>query len=153
MASRHPNYFPGGRTAGGRTGGRGPHLARVPIIAPRIQDSSSKGLDSNLPYLHFGGSHKDNRPIEFLRAIGEYCDVKLRPSIGPAFSSIPPAYGAYDPEPILPIADEGKVLTTIETQEYLHLKKLWISEKRDAELQRKSTFALVWGQLSEASRC
>ena len=121
MAARYPNHFPGGRTASGRTGGRGPHSVRVPTTAPRIQDSGLKGLDANLPYLHYGGSNKDNRPIEFLRAIGEYCDVKLRPSIGPAFSSISPAYGEYDQEPILLIAEEGKVLSTIETQEYLHL--------------------------------
>lgn len=148
-------FYSGGRTAhfGGRLGGRGQGRSNPQIQQQRVSETSLKGLDTTLPYLHYGGSSRDNRPIEFLKAIGEYCDVKMRPSIGPAFSSSPPAFGAYDDEPIVPVAPEGAALSTIEIQEYLHLKKLWITEKRDAELQRKSVFAIVWGQLSSASRC
>ena len=76
----------------------------------------------------------------------------MKTSIGPAFSSVPPAFGPFDEEPIAPVAVCDTALSTIEVQEYLHLKKLWISEKLTAESQRLSTFSLVWRRLSDSSR-
>ena len=138
---------------GGRSQGRPGTQAHGQAQSTRSSETSFRGLDNSvLPILHYGGGAKDNRPIEFLKAMGEHCDVKCKPSIGPAFSSIPPAFGDYDPEPTVPVIPEGETLSTIQTQEYLHVKKLWLTEKRDAELQRRTTFALVWGQLSQASR-
>lgn len=154
MAGRFAAINAGGRTAnyGGRHGGRG-HGRSNPQQQQRQQIQSSRGLDSSLPYLNYGGSNKDNQPIDFLMAIGEYCDVKMKPTIGPAFSSTPPAFGEYDEAPMAPVAAVGATLDVIEVQEYLHLKKLWLTEKKDSELQRKSVFALVWGQLGQSSRC
>ena len=148
----------GGRTAGtigGRSGGRGHghHFQQHRTSEPTTQSSATaRGLDASLPYLRWGGSSKDNKPIEFLRLFGEHCDVHMKASIGPAFSSVPPAFGPFDEEPVAPVAVGDIPLSMIEVQEYLHLKKLWISEKRVAELQRHSTFSLVWSRLSESSR-
>ena len=106
-----------------------------------------------LPILNYGGLARDNRHIEFLHAIGEYVEENFRSTIAPAFWTLPPAFGSYESEPVVPIAAEGSNLTTIQTQEYLHIKKLRLTTKKDTEEQRKSVFCLVYGQLSEASRC
>ena len=136
----------GGRTSytqGGRSGGRGFGHQRP---------AEQKGVDSPLPFLTWSGSNKDNKSIEFLRLFGEYCDVNMKSSIGAAFSSVPPAFGPFDIEPIIPVPVGETPLSMIVVQEYLHLKKFWITEKRTAELQRLSTFSLLWSRLSESSR-
>jgi hypothetical protein len=76
--------------------------------------------------------------------------VNYRSTIAPAFWTIPPAFGEYEVEPVPLIVEEGTALTIIQTQEYFHLKKLWLTTKKDTEEQRKSVFSLVYGQLSEA---
>jgi hypothetical protein len=136
-------------TQGGRAGGRGFGQQRP---AAESTSPSAKGIDSALPFLTWTGNNKDNKSIDFLRLFGEYCDVHMKASIGPAFSSVPPAFGPFDIEPIVPVAVRETPLSTIVVQEYLHLKKFWLTEKRTAELQRLSTFSLVWSRLSESSR-
>jgi hypothetical protein len=140
-----------GRTAytqGGRAGGRGFGQQRP---SAQSAPTTDKGSESALPFLTWGYS-KENKSIEFLRLFGEYCDVHMKASIGPAFSSVPPAFGAFDVEPLLPTAVGETPLSTIVVQEYLHMKKFWLTEKRTAELQRLSTFSLVWSRLSDSSR-
>lgn len=154
MSGRASQGYQGGRTAGtygGRAGGRS-HGHHIQTQRAETTTSARGTTDSSLPFLNWTGNSKDNKSIEFLRRFGEYCDVNMKASIGPAFSSVPPAFGPFDVEPIAPIAVGELTLSTIEIQEYLHLKKLWISEKRTAELQRLSTFSLVWSRLSESSR-
>ena len=154
IPGRVSHGYLGGRTAGtygGRAGGRG-HGHVIQTQRAETITSARGTTDSSLPFLKWTGNSKDNKSIDFLRLFGEYCDVYMKASIGPAFSSVPPAFGPFDVEPIAPIAVGELTLSTIEIQEYLHLKKLWISEKRTAELQRLSTFSLVWSRLSEYSR-
>ena len=132
-----------GRGRGGFTG---------QTMAPRFTEVF-KGLESATPTLNYGGSHKDNRPIEFLAAIGEHAGVKYKSTIAPAFWNIPPALGSFEQEPIPPIQFSNDSTSSIAVQEYLHVKKQWINVRNDTMEQRKAVFCLVYGQLSESSRC
>ena len=145
----------GGRFHQNQGRGRGrPTPTYLPVATTtRITETAFKGNMPSLPILNYGGQSRDNRPIEFLHAIGEHVGVKFKSTIAPAFWTLPPAYGDYEDEPFPPIIAEGAQLSIIQTQEYLHLKKLWLTTKKETEEQRKSVFCLVYGQLSEASRC
>ena len=140
---------------GGRTtqGGRGRGRGRSAQSGQPPSQNIFRGMDYSLPTLNFGGSNpRDNKPIEFLLTLGEHVGVKFKSTIAPAFWILPPAFGNYEAEPIIPLAPEGATLSTIEIQEYLHLRKLWLTIKNDTEEQRKAVFCLVYGQLSESSR-
>ena len=112
-----------------------------------------KGLEPTLPILDYGRANKDNRPIEFLASLGEYTGVKYKSTIAPVFWNIPPTFGSYEIEPIAPLPINGEPTSIILVQEYLHIKKNWINVRNDTIEQRKSVFCLVYGQLSESSRC
>ena len=131
----------------GRMGrGRGP---------PRVTEARFKGANSELPYLNYGASARENRPIEFLQACGEFAAVKFKALIAEAFWSSPPAYGEGEPEPEMPDADDiqpgplGKAMMS----EFVSDKKEWKADLKRIEEQKKSLFATVYGQLSESSRC
>jgi hypothetical protein len=84
------------------TGGRGHHRPvynREHIYAPPVGVSKFSGLNAKLPILDFGNT-KNNKPIEFLRLLGEHCPVTFKASISEAFLSVPPAYGTTEEEPI-----------------------------------------------------
>ena len=132
--------------------GRGALIGQAPT--PRFSEVF-KGLESALPILNYGGSHKDNRPIEFLAAMGEHAGVKYKSTIAPAFWNIPPTFGLFEQEPLPPIqfSNDSTTSMSIAVQEYLHVKKQWISVKIDTMEQRKAVFCLVYGQLSDSSRC
>ena len=72
-------------------------------------------MDYSLPTLNFGGSNpRDNKPIEFLLTLSEHVGVKFKSTIAPAFWIFPLAFGNYEAEPIIPLAPEGAILSTIE---------------------------------------
>ena len=132
--------------------GRGRGRPQTHPIPTKITESF-KGLESAIPTLNYGGTLKDNRPIEFLASLGEHAGVKYKSTIAPAFWNIPPSFGDYETEPIAPLPIGGEPTSIILVQEYLHEKKNWINVRNDTIEQRKQVFCLVYGQLSESSRC
>ena len=65
-------------------------------------ETKFKGSNPDLPYLNYGAAPKENRPIEFLQLIGEYCAVNFKAPIAQAFWTSPPVYGVDEIEPIMP---------------------------------------------------
>ena len=125
--------------------GRGWRNPQAVSAHPRYTETF-KGLETAFPILNYGGANKDNRPIELLASLGEFTGVKYKSTI--AFWS--PAFGRYEPEQTAPTGDP---IPQIAVQEYLHIKKHWINVKNETKEKRKAVFCLVYGQLSESSRC
>ena len=79
--------------------------------------------------------------------------MKYKSTIAPAFWNIPPSFGPFEEEPIPPVQANNDNASSIAVQEYLNVKKQWINVINDTKEQRKAVFCLVYGQLSESSRC
>ena len=154
-----------GRGQGGRNrnyGGRGPYRphGRNPdtIHAPPGGIGRAfQGLNPKLPALDFGNT-KSQRPVEFLREIGEHCAVTYQSTIADAFVSIPPCFSESELEPTYPsITTTGKADLTHQekalVQTYLNAHKTWYSEEVKAKNDKMTVFSVVYGQLSESSRC
>lgn len=114
----------------GRSGIPPPHFLSV------VKQETFNGIEIILPVLNYGGPHKDNRPIEFMASVGEYIGVKYKSTIAPAFWNIPPAFDAYETEPIAPMQIDNQPTFTTIIQEYLHVKKHWIHVQNDTVEQR-----------------
>ena len=154
-----------GRGHGGRyrnTGGRGHFRQNVRnsehiYAPPGGTNKAFQGLNTKLPALDFGNA-KSYKPVEFLREIGEHCAVTYQSTIADAFVSIPPCFSESDAEPTYPsITTTGKADLTHQekalVQTYLNAHKTWYSEEVKAKNDKMTVFSVVYGQLSESSRC
>ena len=65
-------------------------------------ETKVKGSNPDLPSLNDEATPKENRPIEFLQLIGEYCATNFKAPIAQAFWTSPPVYGVDEIEPIMP---------------------------------------------------
>jgi hypothetical protein len=87
----------------GRRGGIG--IGRgLPPPAREAQKSETKfkEIDPDLPSLSYGASFKENRPIEFLKRLGEHSAIHYKPCIAQAFWTTPPSPGDQEDEPVMP---------------------------------------------------
>ena len=91
------------RNSGGRghfrPHGRNPETIYVPLggISKAFQ-----GLNSKLPEFDYGNT-KSQKPVEFLREMGEHCAVTYQSTIADALASIPPCYSENEPKPVVTI--------------------------------------------------
>ena len=134
---------------GGKGRGRGsPPPARE---APK-QEPKFKGSNPDLPYLNYGASFRENRPIEFLQLFGEHCAIHYKSSIAQAFWIAPAEYGEEEEEPTMPdpipTSNAGKVILA----DYTNDRKEWKLEAKKIIEHKRQVFALVYAQLSESSR-
>jgi uncharacterized membrane protein YgcG len=148
MSGRGIEKDPRGRRRwGGRDRGT-PQPAKEP---PRTE-AKFKGSNPDLPSLNYGASVRENRPIEFMQLIGEYCAINYKACIAQAFWTSPPEFGEEEAEPIMPdpIANTnaGKAILA----EYNNDKKEWKIETKKIEEHKRAVFAIVYAQLSESSR-
>ena len=95
---------------GGRGRGRG---SPPPAREAAKQEPKLKGSSPDLPYLNYGASFGDYRPIEFLQLFGEDCAIHNKSSIAQAFWIAPAEYGEEEEEPTIPdpipTSNAGKV--------------------------------------------
>ena len=149
MSGRGFDRDPRGRK---RWGGRG-RGSPPPAREAQKTEAKFKGGNPDLPCLNYGASLKENRPIEFLQLIGEHCAITYKACIAQAFWTSPPAFGAEDEEPvipeIIPNTNAGKAMLA----DFTNDKKEWKIEKKKIEEHKRFAFALVYGQLSDSSRC
>ena len=113
------------------------------------------GLNTELPTLDYG-SLTNNKPVEFLRRLGEHCAVTYKAPISEAFLSVPPAYGDSPEGPEYPDIDPDADLTHVERshiQVWLNDQRNWSAEELRLKNDKLKAFAVVYGQLSESSRC
>jgi Reverse transcriptase (RNA-dependent DNA polymerase) len=135
--------------------GRGHHKSRDDRTATIYANPRFTGLNPKLPILNYG-SPKDMRAMEFLRLMGEHCAVTYKPSIAEAFCSLPPEYGETDEAPPYPDIDPDADLDHTERaqiNEWLNDKKMWTADQKKIRDDMKTVFSVVYGQLSESSRC
>ena len=151
MQGRGHGSDPSGRAphGRGRFQGRG-RGNQTPSNRP--YEAKFKGANPDLPALSYGGAAKDNRPIEFLRLIGEHCAMYYKASIAQVFWTNPPVYGAVDPAPVLPdIIPDGPIGQALISEFVSDKKEHKIQTKKLAE-QKQAIFAMTLGQLNESSR-
>jgi hypothetical protein len=135
--------------------GRGHHKSRDDRTATIYANPRFTGLNPKLPILNYG-SPKDMRAMEFLRLMREHCAVTYKPSIAEAFCSLPPEYGETDEAPPYPDIDPDADLDHTERaqiNEWLNDKKMWTADQKKIRDDMKTVFSVVYGQLSESSRC
>ena len=133
-------------------GGRGRQCPSLPL--PKAdREQKFKGQNSELPCLNFGAPARDNRPIEFLKLIGEHVAVNYKPSLCQAFWSTPPAFGDEDEEPGMPEEIPAGNLGKAILAQFLSDHKDWKSDARKILENKQAVFALVYAQLSDSSRC
>ena len=116
------------------------------------RDNKFKGHNPELPSLNFGASGKENKPIEFLQAMGEHVAINYKPVICFAFWTIPPEYGTEDEEPDMPDDIPAGNLGKAILAQFLSDHKDWKTEAKKIVEHKQSVFALVYAQLSESSR-
>lgn len=149
MSGRGIERDPRGRR---RWAGRGsPPPAREAREAHKTE-AKFKGANPELPSLNYGASPKENGPIEFLQLMGEYCARTYKDGIAQAFWTTPPQFGEEEEEPIMPEAipntNAGKVIIA----DFTNDKKEWKLDKKKVTADKKTAFAVTYGQLAEASR-
>ena len=111
-----------------------------------------KGRNDDLPYLNYGAAPKENRPIEFLQLVGEYCAVNYKAQIAQAFWISPPVYGADEIEPIMPDPIPNTNVGKSMLADYTNDRKEWKIEMKKVEEHKRAVYALVYNQLSDSSR-
>jgi hypothetical protein len=145
MSGRGIDKDPRGRR---RWSGRG-RGSPPPVREGQKKEAKFKGARPDLPCLNYGATPKENKPIEFLQLFGEYCAIKLKPSIAQAFWTSPPEYGEVTPEPVmpdpLPNTNSGKA----QLAEYTNDRNEWKIETKKIDEDIKSAFAMLYAQLSE----
>jgi hypothetical protein len=127
---------------------RGREVAKAPPGG-----NSFSGINKKLPTLNLGSGRDE--PIEFLRIIGEYCAVNYHHVISDVFRTTPPAYGVEEEEPEYPQLAKPENPTQYEKTviaSYINDMKVWSADQRKIRDDKKVVYALVYGQLSEASR-
>lgn len=125
-----------------------------PISQPKAEkEPKFKGSSADLPCLNFGAPARDNKPIEFLKLVGEHVAKKYKPSLCQAFWSTPPAYGDEEEEPEMPADIPAGNLGKAILAQFLSDHKDWKSDARKILEHKQSVFALVYAQLSDSSRC
>ena len=140
----------------GSHAGRGhdrPSKPREVAAAPPGGIKHFTGIEEKLPTLNLG-SGKD-KPLEFLRIMGEYCAIKYHHVISHAFRSTPPDYGDEDEEPTFPkLKNEEKPNQLEKTliSIYINEQKAWSADQKKIKEDQRIVYALVFGQLSESSR-
>ena len=149
MSGRGIERDPRGRR---RWAGRGsPPPAREAREAHKTE-AKFKGANHELPSLNYGASPKENRPIEFLQLMGEYSARTYKDGIAQAFWTSPPQFGEEEEEPVMPEAipntNAGKVIMA----DFTNDKKEWKLDKKKVTADKKTAFAVTYGQLAEASR-
>lgn len=153
MSGRHPR-----NQRNQNRGGRGHHRPNTPaphIYAPKGGVLKITGLNKTLPVLDYG-SASNNKPVEFLRQIGEHCAVTFKATISDTFLSIPPNFGEAEEEPLYPGFDPDEELTHTERAQiymWLNDQKMWAAEAIKVRNDKLTAFSVVFRQLSEASRC
>ena len=153
MSERHSrnerNRNQGGRGHHRPIQGRDRH-----IYAPAGGTSKFVGLNPQLPTLDCGSS-KNNKPVEFLRLLGEHCAVTLKASIAEAFLSIPPAFGITAPAPTYPDIDPDADLTHVDRANinvWLNEQKAWSNDELKLKNDKLTAFSIVYCQISQDSR-
>lgn len=111
-----------------------------------------KGRNDDLPYLNYGAAPKENRPIEFLQLVGEYCAVNYKAQIAQAFWTSPPVYGEDEIKPIMPDPIPNTNVGKAMLADYTNDRKEWKIEMKKVEEHKRAVFALVYNQLSDSSR-
>ena len=141
------------RDQGQRGQGRDAHRER-PSPQPKAErEPKFKGNNAELPCLNFGAPARDNKPIEFLKIIGEHVAINYKPSLCQAFWSTPPAYGDEEEEPEMPDDFPAGNLGKAILAQFLSDHKDWKSDARKILENKQAVFALVYAQLSDSSRC
>ena len=148
MSGRGHGRSPRGQGRGAGRGRESPQAA----TARQDREPRFRGSNPELPSLNFGASIKDNRPIEFLQIMGEHSAIHYKPSICHAFWSTPPQFGIEEEEPEMPDDIPAGNLGKAMLANYLSDYKEWKTETKKIAEHKKAVFALVYAQLSEASR-
>jgi hypothetical protein len=102
--------------------------------------------------LNYGAAFRENRPIDFLQRFGEYVAIHYKACIAPAFWSSPTEFGGEDPEPEMPEAIPNTNVRKAMLAGFTNDVKEWKSEAKKILEHKRAVFALVWAQLSKASR-
>jgi hypothetical protein len=137
MSGRGIEKDPKGRRWSGRGRGSSP-LVR----GGQKTEAKFKGANPDLPCLNYGASPKENKPIEILLLFGEYCAIKLKPSIAQAFWTSPPEYGEVTPEPVMPDPIPNTNAGKAQLAEYKNDRKEWKIETKKIDEDIKSAFAM-----------